>query len=96
MQAANPEKQPKFFDRSDFNSLITPELQVVGTENKDEFRAKFLQDNIRNTTKLIGTHSYCFHCDEVMATTILLRTNEFKNSIIVRTRDQELLDQLDL
>jgi uncharacterized UPF0160 family protein len=31
-----------------------------------------------------------------MATSILLRTKEFKKSIIVRTRDQTILDQLDL
>jgi uncharacterized UPF0160 family protein len=45
---------------------------------------------------LIGTHSECFHCDEVMAISILLRTNEFRDSIIVRTRDKEIIDKLDI
>jgi uncharacterized UPF0160 family protein len=31
-----------------------------------------------------------------MAVSLLLRTNEFKKSIIVRTRDEEILKQLDL
>lgn len=31
-----------------------------------------------------------------MAMSLLLRTNEFKNSIIVRTRDEDILKQLDL
>jgi uncharacterized UPF0160 family protein len=72
--------------------MVTDDLKVVGTENKVEFAKQFLSDNVRSQFKLIGTHSEVFHCDEVMATTILLRTNEFKKSIIVRTRDQEMLD----
>ena len=54
--------------------------------NNKELRSKF---------KLIGTHSDCFHCDEVLATTLMLRTKEFENSIIVRTRDQTVLDHCD-
>ena len=69
----------------------------MGTENKEEFTKNFLNNqSIRSQFKLIGTHSDCFHCDEVMATGLLLRTKEFEKSIIVRTRDQEILDQLDL
>ena len=37
--------------------------------------------------KLIGTHSEMFHCDEVMATTMLLYTKEYANAAIVRTRN---------
>lgn len=37
-----------------------------------------------------------FHCDEVLATTMLLHTKEFADSIIVRTRNFEVLDQLDI
>jgi uncharacterized UPF0160 family protein len=51
---------------------------------------------VRGAYQLIGTHSEVFHCDEVLACSILLRTDQFKKSIIVRTRDQELLDQLDI
>lgn len=86
----------KFIDVSEYKSIVTAELQVVGTENKEEFKQKFLQPEIRQEFKLIGTHSDSFHCDEVLATSMLLRTNEFSKSIIVRSRDQELLDQLDI
>lgn len=69
---------------------------MVGTEDKEKFREQFLTDAVRKEFKLIGTHSETFHCDEVMATSMLLRTKEFKNSIIVRTRDQAILDELDI
>ena len=88
----NPEK---FYDINDFKSVITDNLQVVGTENKDTFENTYL-GTVRESFKLIGTHSGAFHCDEALATSLLLRTEEFKKSIIVRSRDQPMLDQLDL
>lgn len=45
---------------------------------------------------LIGTHSEVFHCDEVLATTMLLYTNRFRNAAIVRSRDQQVLDTMDI
>ena len=92
---SNPETK-KFIDLSDYNSVVTPELQVIGTENKEAFTSNFLTMAIRNEYKLIGTHSDSFHSDEVLATSLLLRTKEFSKSIIVRTRDQEILDKLDI
>ena len=44
----------------------------------------------------MGTQSGAFHCDKVMASVLLLRTNEFKKSIIVHTRDEDILKQLDV
>ena len=85
----------KFYDISDYKTKITADLQVVGTENKDSFKNTYLEGTMRENFKLIGTHSGAFHCDEALATSLLLRTNEFAKSIIVRTRDQEMLDQLD-
>ncbi|EAR83677.1 melanocyte proliferating protein, putative (macronuclear) [Tetrahymena thermophila SB210] len=44
--------------------------------------------------KKIGTHSGVFHCDEVLACVMLSKyTSEFKDGIITRTREQEILDQ---
>jgi uncharacterized UPF0160 family protein len=41
----------------------------------------------------IGTHDGRFHCDEVLACTMLRNhTEKFKNATIIRTRDQKLLD----
>ncbi|EGR33761.1 hypothetical protein IMG5_039660 [Ichthyophthirius multifiliis] len=48
-------------------------------------------------TKKVATHSGCFHCDEVLACTMLTRyTNEFKNCSITRTRDQKIIDEHDI
>ena len=55
----------------------------MGTEDMDAFN-KIKADS---TKKFIGTHSDAFHCDEVLATTLLLYTNQYKNSVIIRTRN---------
>jgi uncharacterized UPF0160 family protein len=44
----------------------------------------------------IGTHSGTFHCDEILAVFLLNQHPEFKNHKLIRTRDQELLDQCDI
>ena len=86
-----------FVDLDDYKSVVTPELKVTGTEDKAGFLKDFLENKaLRESTKLIGTHSEAFHCDEVLATSMLLRTKEFANSIIVRTRDQTIIEQLDI
>jgi uncharacterized UPF0160 family protein len=86
-----------FYHIEEYTSVVTPDLQVIGTEDRDKFVADYLNNqDLRKQFKLIGTHSEAFHCDEVLATSLLLRTKEFSNSIIVRTRDQALLDQMDI
>ena len=44
----------------------------------------------------IGTHSGAFHCDEVLACSMLLYTEAYgsKKPLIVRTRNQELLNKM--
>jgi len=44
----------------------------------------------------IGTHSGTFHCDEALGCHMLLKTEKFKNAEIVRTRDPEVLKDLDI
>ena len=69
----------------------------MGTEDKEAFLKDFLNNaELRKEYKLVGTHSGAFHCDEVMASALMLRTDEFKKSIIVRSRDQDILTQLDV
>ena len=46
--------------------------------------------------KRIGTHSGSFHCDEVMACFLLRNTKEYSNASITRTRDDAVLDTLDI
>ena len=82
------EQPPRFVDIDDYTSRVTKDLLVVGTEDKAKFRSEYLDNaELRANYKLVGTHSDCFHCDEVTATALLQYTAEFGKSIIVRTRD---------
>lgn len=48
-------------------------------------------------TLKIGTHSGTFHADDAMACLMLTKyTKQFKDSQIVRTRNMDLLNQMDL
>lgn len=50
----------------------------------------------RQLSKLIGTHSGSFHCDEALAIAMLKRLPEWSDASIVRTRDESSLAQCDL
>jgi len=83
----------QFIDMDDYTSVVTSDLQVIGTENKEAFLKDVMNNKeLRSKYRLMGTHSGTFHCDEVMASVLMLRTEEFKNSIIVRTREQDILE----
>ena len=88
MEATDTEADSAFLDMDDYVSVVTDELKIIGTEDKDTFLKEYLNnEDLRKEYKLMGTHSGAFHCDEVMASALLLRTEEFKKSIVVRTRD---------
>lgn len=44
----------------------------------------------------IGTHDGKFHCDEALACAMLMILPEFKDAVIVRTRDAEALNACDV
>ncbi|WWC88465.1 uncharacterized protein L201_003376 [Kwoniella dendrophila CBS 6074] len=48
------------------------------------------------STKVIGTHSGTFHCDEALAVFMLRMTDEYKDADLVRTRDPAKLEPLDI
>ena len=75
-----------------YTSKITDDLVIMGTEDMEAF------DKVKaeSSKKLIGTHSDAFHCDEVLATTMLLYTEAYKDSLIVRTRQEDVFDKLDI
>ena len=84
-------KQPSFAEFT-YKSRITDFLKVLPGDTQkalDEARAL-------GTKGIIGTHSEVFHCDEVLATTMLLYTQSYADSAIIRTRNQDVLDQLDI
>lgn len=44
-------------------------------------------ENLNENTQIIGTHNGKFHCDEVLATSILTLISPFQDAVIVRSRD---------
>ncbi len=44
----------------------------------------------------IGTHNGSFHCDEALGCYLLQKSDRFKDSEVVRSRDQEVLKDLDI
>lgn len=44
----------------------------------------------------IGTHSGSFHCDEALGCFLLQRTAKFAGGEVVRSRDPEVLKDLDV
>ncbi|XP_019189053.1 PREDICTED: UPF0160 protein-like [Ipomoea nil] len=45
--------------------------------------------------KRIGTHNGSFHCDEALACFMIRLTSKFSNAQIIRTRDPQILNELD-
>lgn len=81
-------KQPSFAEFT-YKSRITDFLKVLPGDSQkalDEARVAL------GTKAIIGTHSEVFHCDEVLATTMLLYTQSYADSAIIRTRSQDVLD----
>jgi hypothetical protein len=68
---------------------VTRELKVLPADDIELFNQ--VKNDKNRKQKLIGTHNDNFHCDEVLATVLLLYTNEFSDSIIYRTRNEEVL-----
>ncbi|XP_017875319.1 UPF0160 protein MYG1, mitochondrial isoform X2 [Ceratina calcarata] len=44
----------------------------------------------------IGTHDGCFHCDEALACFLLKTLPRYKDAVIIRTRDDNILDTCDI
>ena len=68
MVQATQQAAPELTEDLEYQSRVTDDLLVMGTQDKDKF------NEIRGATtkKLLGTHSQSFHCDEVLATAMLL------------------------
>lgn len=78
---------------------IIPEnknILVLSTESLEAFsKQKSLFENIPNI-KIVGTHSGCFHADEVLSVAMIKYIPEFKNFWIIRSRNKEILDKADI
>lgn len=62
------------------------------TENIKDVESLVLGSN----QKLIGTHSGVFHCDEVLALSILKYSNDFKDGLIVRSRSDAIHEKMNI
>ncbi|CDW84406.1 UNKNOWN [Stylonychia lemnae] len=80
-----------YFQDIPYQSKITPQLIVISGDDSAK-----IEELKQQGVPIIGTHSQSFHCDEVLATAMLLYTNKFKDSAIVRTRDDKLFDTFDI
>lgn len=67
----------------------------MGTEDMDKFESE-VELAKSSQMKVIGTHSDAFHCDEVLATTLLRYTRQYANSLIVRSRDESVFPKMDI
>ena len=69
------------------------EREVITSEDIEEFK-KYKEDH--KEMKIIGTHSGKFHPDEVLSTFLLKFHSESKKSIVIRTRNNDILKQCDI
>ena len=78
-----------------YKSVVTDELIVMGSEDMEKFESQ-IQTAQASQMKVIGTHSDAFHCDEVLATTLLRYTRAYANSLIIRSRDEAVFPKMDI
>jgi len=75
------------------NRVSNDKISVLTTEKPQEVEDLLTPESKQ---KLIGTHSGVFHCDEVMACSLLKYSNEFSNGIIVRSRNDDIHKKMDI
>ena len=75
--------------------IANNERTVFTTETLNEFE-QFKSSLHGSNAVIIGTHSGTFHGDEVLATLLLKYLPKAGNSVVVRTRNNAILDQCDI
>ena len=78
---------------SSYDFIPNNERDVISSEDIEDFK-KFKEKH--KEKKIIGTHSGTFHSDEVLSTFLLKYYPETKNSVVIRTRNNEILKQCDV
>lgn len=48
------------------------------------------------TVKKLGTHNGTFHCDEILALSMLRKLPEYQDAELIRSRDESLLSTCDI
>ena len=75
------------------NFLLNKERGVITSENIEDF-INFKES--QKEMKIIGTHNGTFHSDEVLSTLLLKYYPYSQKSIIIRTRNNEILKECDI
>ena len=73
--------------------LSNKERDIITSEDIEVFK-KYKESHEK--MKIIGTHSGTFHADEVLSTFLLKFHPEARNSVVIRTRNNEILKQCDI
>jgi uncharacterized UPF0160 family protein len=72
------------------------DLIVLSTESLEAFiKQNSFFESIPNQ-KIVGTHSGCFHADEVLSVAMIKYIPEFKNMWIIRSRNKDILGKADI
>lgn len=85
-----------------FARFSRPVVLVAGNNRKcRSYACVMTLSSLDNTTpkrkmSQIGTHNGTFHCDEALGCFLLQQTDRFKNAEVVRSRDQDVLKDLDI
>jgi hypothetical protein len=72
---------------------LNKNMIVLSTEKVEEAEALMVKES---GTKTVGTHSGAFHCDEILACTMLKYTSTYKNFKIIRSRTEEIHNKVDI
>lgn len=76
-------------------SFIRRNMSTSSTDENPFKRAK-TESTLQPSTKVIGTHSGTFQADEAMGVWLLRQLPEYYQSNVVRSRDLEVLNKLDI
>ena len=79
-------------DQDFYTSKITNDLRVMDTDDMEAFEKVRAEPGVT----LIGTRADHFHCDEALSMVMLLYTDKYKNSVIIRTIQEDVFDKLDV
>jgi len=81
------------------NIIKNINLNVISTESLEIFnknKSIFSSENSPNPMKIVGTHSGCFHADEVLAVVMIKYIPEFENMWVIRSRNKEIHNLTDI
>jgi len=77
--------------------ILNKDLLVLSTESLEVFlKQKSLFENTSKNLKIVGTHSGCFHADEVLSIAMIKYIPEFSNMWVIRSRNKEILEKADI